>query len=354
MVSMSNGIIEVADDQEETRGPRAGIKLTLAQACIIVQRHLGVQAKSFTYVQRGYNNRTYIITPETSEGTHDPTYVIRVCGKFWTRMKTENEVAAIIYLTKKCPTLPLPTVLGYCTDKDASGVGVEYILMKTLRGRPLDDFWLGELDFAVRKNIMTEIGRYLADFRSLTFSKIGSFQFSETIGNTFGIGIEPKTLRLEDIVIGPGLETKAGPFETYLEFLHATFATEVNYFKQCPFMLEGDVLLPRIEDFIRKVLDPNTTPLPLEAIQPKFVMTHGDFEPRNILVDEKDFTITGLLDWEFSGSFPVDNDWYASFVAFGCNTSEWSIFGEAPVVSDDYPDPKAIAPVREEFVRILD
>lgn len=43
-----------------------------------------------------------------------------------------------------------------------------------------------------------------------------------------------------------------------------------------------------------------------------FVLTHGDFHSTNILVE--DTNITGVIDWECSGSYPAD---------FSCDYPVW-------------------------------
>jgi aminoglycoside phosphotransferase len=59
----------------------------------------------------------------------------------------------------------------------------------------------------------------------------------------------------------------------------------------------------------------------------KFVLTHGDLSPRNILVQGS--TITGIIDWELSGFFPEHVE-YATAIGLNSGMEKWWI----PVLKD--------------------
>ncbi|KAG9498601.1 hypothetical protein J7337_009409 [Fusarium musae] len=52
----------------------------------------------------------------------------------------------------------------------------------------------------------------------------------------------------------------------------------------------------------------------------RFVLTHGDLSPRNIMVDGS--TITGIIDWELSGFYPEYVE-YAVAIGLGPGIEEW-------------------------------
>ncbi|KAF5570578.1 phosphotransferase [Fusarium phyllophilum] len=52
----------------------------------------------------------------------------------------------------------------------------------------------------------------------------------------------------------------------------------------------------------------------------RFVLTHGDLSPRNIMVDGS--TITGIIDWELSGFYPEYVE-YAFAIGIGPGIEEW-------------------------------
>jgi len=61
-------------------------------------------------------------------------------------------------------------------------------------------------------------------------------------------------------------------------------------------------------------------------MNPPIVFFHGDFSLRNMLVEGT--TLTALLDWEWSGAFPVDNDWDDNILADLESSEDVAIFWE--------------------------
>ncbi len=98
------------------------------------------------------------------------------------------------------------------------------------------------------------------------------------------------------------------------------------------------LLIKRIQNFVHIMCNPKSTLFNPEDISNiPFVFTHGDYEPRNFLVDKDTLKITGLLDFEFSGSFPVDDDWFAGMGWMGGSTRGEDVFvGEGMHVEDAY------------------
>jgi hypothetical protein len=85
-----------------------------------------------------------------------------------------------------------------------------------------------------------------------------------------------------------------------------------------------------------------------------FTFHHGDYEARNIMVLEERLEVSGVLDFEFSGSFPIDNDWFDGMGFLGARTAEWRIFDEEPELDDDTPDPDIIEPIRRYSLREIE
>lgn len=341
-VPTANGIIEKSGvDHGEASGPRVGLRLTADQAAFILNKHELIppicSPLTFTYVDRGFNNRTYVVRTEDPKAE----FVIRLTGNCWTRMKTENEVAAISHLSSQTNLAPtLPTILAFSSSKERSGVGSEYIVMSKLRGVPLDEIFLG-LSSMQKKKVLRGIAALLGEMKMLAFSSIGSLQFDDNDASSCGEGFKLVEDRggsvYSRIVVGPGLEAGCGPFQTYLEYLRATCTTELKHLKGCPFLMEEQrddestsmtELIARIEKFVDVMCDPRRTKFGEDVTNVSIVFTHGDFEPRNMLVDEDTLEITGLVDFEFSGAFPEDDDWMAGFQWIGATTSEEEAFGD--------------------------
>lgn len=320
-------------DENETYGPKMGIKLSLNQADLVIKRHFNNQsAKCIHHINRGYNNRIYIVQTTTNQ-----EYILRLSGRFWKSCKTESEVAALLYLKARCQHVPVPTVFGYCTDKDRSGIEAEYILMEKIEGEPLDKIW-PSLASNEQQSIVDQFGRAVAEIQSISFPMIGSFKFKPTSSQMcLGIGVDPSVDIIDPIKvieIGESVEFKVGPFETFLDYFRRTCEMEIQSLKQCSFMKlssDYDLRLERIERFVRGFENVDSIPQGIcrtALTNVPFVFTHGDFEPYNILVDKETMKVTGIFDLEFSGSYPIDNEWFSGFSFLSANTSESMILGD--------------------------
>jgi hypothetical protein len=217
------------EDNIEDR--KAGIDLTLEGATIILERHLQTTCTTLSYLDRGYNNRTYI-----AGGSDGREYVIRVSRRgHWTKSKTEGEVAGILYLALKCPEVPVPKILGFCSNSELSGIGEEYILMEKVPGKPLDEIW-PSLSFEDKSRLTSQLCLIFVKLKSLTFNKLGSFTLVPRISDTHGIGVDLSHFVIEDIEVGPLLEFSVGPFQEYLPYFREVCEREIMELEKCEFM----------------------------------------------------------------------------------------------------------------------
>lgn len=346
------------EGENETFGPKVGIKVSKSQAELIIKRHFPhLSLTNISHINRGYNNRVYNLS--ASDGRE---YILRLSGRFWTRYKTENEVAALVYIKKLCKSIPVPKILGYCTDKEKSGVNAEYILMEKLEGEPLECIW-SDLDSDKKLDMITQVADIVSKIQSLSFSSIGSFQLErESSKSSPKLCINPEA-EINDpekyVTVGKGVEYDGGPFENYLDYFRSTCKTEIHNLKNCSFMTQAEGYaerLKRIENFVGAFENIKSLPvgIPREAVEAvPFVFTHGDFEPRNIMVNKDTNTITGILDWEFAGSYPIDEEWFTGFAFLDCDTTDWRTFNEQrPTMAsnEEHPfDSEMIKLLREDF-----
>ncbi|CAL8118916.1 unnamed protein product [Orchesella dallaii] len=258
-----------------------------------------------------------------------------------------------------CSSIPVPKVYGYCTDREKSGVNAEYILMEKINGEPLKYLWKKMLP-AEKSFILEQLAEIYGKIQKITFSQIGSFQLESSIGDTGGIGLDPQQdIEPEhNLVVGKGIDFHGGPCDTYLEYFKSSAKTEIEFLRTCPFMREAEGYekrLERIENFVAAFNNLESVPESMReaVVDVPFVFTHGDLEPQNILVDEETMKVTGIIDWEFSGASPVDEDWFCSFAFAGSDTSVWRVFNEDPSNGDDCFDQEMLKPLREYFLEQL-
>ncbi|AEO71913.1 a1b06420-3d77-47e5-895c-ec42ad4299af [Thermothielavioides terrestris] len=144
------------------------------------------------------------------------------------------------------------------------------IVSELVRGVPLVDVWM-ELSDAQKSSIKDQLRTQLSKMRSCTQPFIGRVGRQHT-RNIYD--------RLQ--------QTYCGPFDD-----------EKQFDEWCLARLTGG---PLVRWKWKRVLERER-----RASSGRFVLTHGDLTPRNILV--QDGVITGIVDWEYSGFYPE----YAEF-----------------------------------------
>jgi len=335
--------------EETNAGQKLQIPLTIEGASLNLGRHLNTSCIKVNYVDRGFNNLVHIV-----KSGNDKSYVIRLIGprpRFLKKLKTEAEVAGIHYLTQRFPDLPVPKVLGFCSSKELSGINAEYILMEKLPGRSLDVVW-DSMDTKGKCKIATQCGNVLVSMMSPRFDKLGSFALSPKHSASQGLGLDTSTVKAEDITIGRFTELNVGPFPNFLSFFREVCKKKVANLQSSAFMKPQLANLARIEKFIQVMTDVNTTLL-LPEVYTNVPMTfcHGDFHPWNMLVDDHG-NLSGLLDFEFSASMPIDYNWFHGMEFLGANTSARQVFNEQP--NSDFKETfnlAVIAQIRDTFMK---
>ncbi|KAI0143097.1 kinase-like domain-containing protein [Xylariaceae sp. FL1272] len=158
------------------------------------------------------------------------------------------------------------------------------MISEFVEGEPLDQAWDGLSD-EQKSNIKSQLREQLARMRACTQPFIGRVG-NQHVRNVFN--------RLGTTFCGP-------------------WASEEEFDKWC---------LARVSNRLsrwkwQRMLDRNRLVNPS-----KFVLTHGDLSPRNIMV--KGGKITGIVDWETSGFFPEYAE-YAFAMALGHGIENWWI-----------------------------
>ena len=272
----------------ERNGPKYGISFDRAQADTLFRQHVNQTIKTFEYIDTGYNNLIFFIdVNETSE-----RYVLKIGGRYWISIKTEAEVNALMLLAKYT-TIPTPKVIAYSSDR-SNEFGVEWILMTRLPGENMKAI---RETHDLSSNAIKSIARDLADYVSQMHFAIPRF---EKIGALTVNGHVCATL------------DKLGPWTTYEGFIRDRIEEQrATLLKNAVFKgIEKDNA-DAIDQF-KKMPFPSLGNLP-------FVFSHGDLDTQNILIsldDPEAPRITGIVDWEWAGSFPCSEEYFTSYDYF--------------------------------------
>jgi aminoglycoside phosphotransferase (APT) family kinase protein len=269
----------------ERNGPTYGISFTRAQADILIQQYLNKSIISFECIETGYNNLIFFI--DTVESTD--RYVLKIGGRFWNKIKTEAEVKAL-ELIAKYTTIPAPKVLAYSSDRN-NEFGVEWILMTRLPGENMSAVCeTQQLSFNAKKSILRDLADCIAQmhFKIPRFDQIGALTMNGQIGTDLN---------------------QLGPWLTYEQFIRDRVQAEV-------IILNKDVVFAPIKDsMLGSIHQFGKLQLPLFSNLP-FVFSHGDLDSQNILISIDDLEsprITGIVDWEWAGSFPCSEEYFTSY-----------------------------------------
>jgi len=260
--------------------PRSRVSINFETANSIFIKHLHETITSITEIDIGFNSRIYSVQANTGN-----QHILKLCGFISEKLKTENEVACLRLLKSKT-TIPVPTVFHFNSSSDE--IGAEYIIMEKIRGTSLSTLW-DNMSLNDKKNIIEQLVDIIVKMKSLTFPKIGCFAFQ---GN--------------EIIIGACIEHIEGPFGNYVEFISQQFERQVAKLESWQHLQSMHDLIPKLKIFIKEVVSQYDG---LEGMQ--FVMTHGDLDVQNIIVENN--IITGIIDFEFSGSYPEAEEWVTSF-----------------------------------------
>ncbi|GAM90489.1 hypothetical protein ANO11243_085330 [Dothideomycetidae sp. 11243] len=173
--------------------------------------------------------------------------------------------------------IPVPDVYAAFTDLND---GMKYVVMEFIEGETLDAIWPG-LSPAERANVINQIKSYLLELRKLpSHGYIGCIDGTRNWGPLFGF--PRKSLK---------------PFASEQEMGESVMQTIAGVRK-----ITGEPA--RSESFLRIIRS---------TIMPTFqgheiYFTHGDLQPRNIIVTRKsdvpnDLTVT-IIDWESASWAP--------------------------------------------------
>lgn len=272
----------------ERNGPTYGISFTREQADDLIEKYLNKKIKAFECIDTGYNNLIFFIDVDESP----ERYVLKIGGRYWNKIKTEAEVNAL-ELIRKYTTIPVPKVLAYSSDR-MNEYAVEWILMTRLSGENLSHICEKyQLSLNAKKSIIRDLADCISQmhFKIPRFNQIGALTSNGDIGRDLNL---------------------RGPWLTFEKFIHDRVQGETNVLNEDQiFAPIKDFMLDAIEQF-QQLQFPSFNNLP-------FVFSHGDLDYQNILITIDDLEIpriSGIVDWEWAGSFPCSEEYFTSFDYF--------------------------------------
>ncbi|KAI1414097.1 kinase-like domain-containing protein [Hypoxylon sp. FL1857] len=228
-------------------------------------------------------------------------------GQFILRLPSEdallpnqvtNEVAFRRFIATNLPHIPVPHVYDYQATSDFK---TSFIVEEFIDAKPLSEQWMS-LDASQKESLAQKLAAATVDLAQVQFNEIG--------------GLDPIDMSPAPTVEGCKLfKGRAkfhreecypiGPYSTTKEYILAGYEREIYYYTHASRddIDEGLFTDIYVEDFVETLRNNSYSIAATDIADEPFVLAHGDFHGRNILV--RDGQIVAVLDWEFAGSYPL-------------------------------------------------
>ena len=191
------------------------------------------------------------------------------------------EEAANIQQIRQLTMIPIPEVVRVNADNRKI-----YIFMSYIPGRPLEEIW-PLITTDAKDHIATQLKVYMNELRSV--SPPSPAYFGSLESHTC---IDSRTLTRTNIGQNSLISSEAEFNKFIMKDLKTVYHDE--YYNMLLSMMRCDH---------------------------KLVLSHGDFHPRNILVEND--IVVGLIDWEFAGWYPEHWEYLKALVAVGPVVDWW-------------------------------
>jgi len=196
-----------------------------------------------------------------------------------------SEVAIMEFL--KTTAVPSPDIHHYQKDSKSNPVGVSFILMDKLPGKPLN---LNLANSFQRRHLLEQLADIYLELERHPFEKMGSPVNHKSVS----VDIGPYA----QVPLFESPERSLGPFTT----LKTAYTTILH--QQMNLLTSGEVTDLSVENYLSLCWRLEALPLLLSShlsANHQFYLKHYDDKGDHILVDEE-YNITGMIDWEFAST----------------------------------------------------
>ncbi|KAJ7578719.1 hypothetical protein C8J56DRAFT_355276 [Mycena floridula] len=202
--------------------------------------------------------------------------------------RRQSEVATMQYIEEHTK-IPIPHVFEY--SHSHTEIGRPYILMSKVDGVALNTIW-DDLADEKRKKVLEQVVEILLDLSEQRFSQMGAL---------FRRGEDSWEIRSESEISPTGMDTLLYP--NSVSYWTASATEEMNSIFEKNFGAPAKEYTYAQAWFMRSCVPELYD---AQDDQHGFPLCPGDFHSQNIIIDG-DLQITGIIDWEGSGTFPVSS-----------------------------------------------
>ncbi|KIK40673.1 hypothetical protein CY34DRAFT_806970 [Suillus luteus UH-Slu-Lm8-n1] len=258
---------------------------------VIVDRKLG---------EGGYND-VYLISwlSDWDDSTRSKSFALRIPKEdMLLPHQILNEVASISMISVRCPNIPVPKIYASSADGPNPFIAQEFI-----DGEPLSTIWPRYTEME-KHAVAQKIAEIIVDMAETRFSAIGGF--ASPTSSTLGPTVEGSKLFKGRGKFHSNRCYPIGPYKTTKEYILACYDKEIYYYTHAPASdIDSDFFeVTSLEDFVQQLRDKKgQLETSLVAEDEPFVLVHGDFSGRNIIMHGTQ--VQAVIDWEFAGAYPL-------------------------------------------------
>ncbi|KAJ3483629.1 hypothetical protein NLG97_g7262 [Lecanicillium saksenae] len=218
------------------------------------------------------------------------------------RRKLDCEVATLEFIASRT-SIPIPRVHahGYAGAVTPSNpTGKYFIILDYISGDPLSRVLLSDTTNENRDRFYADLADFYSQMRGLEFDAAGALELGADCMFNIAAPVYMDVAAVEQ----RGNESET-PFPATADFDSYTRQRYSLLLRRAADtvleMDRGDVryLVFALQDFEKR-----TQSLLSTCTSRKFVLTHGDLQPSNIILGD-DFSIKGIIDWEWAGTVPT-------------------------------------------------
>ena len=243
--------------------------------------------------------------------------------------KVENEIAVMAYLAQNT-AIPVPKILG--TGKCWVG---PYIVMTFIEGRPLSGYLKDpsksgravlnpRINGLHLKKAYRAMAHILLELSKPTFSRIGAL--SQAGPNTWTVTKRPLTFNMNELAQlanYPLQEFPTHSFEDAADYLESLAIQQLRHLQT----QRNDAITDEIDcqkKYVARCLFRKITRnISTEYRHGPFCLFCDDLRPSNVLVNDINITVTGVIDWEFTYVAPAEFTYTAPWWLLLQNPEDW-------------------------------
>ncbi|KAK3996612.1 kinase-like domain-containing protein [Cladorrhinum sp. PSN332] len=212
------------------------------------------------------------------------------CGDNIVKRRTAHpgnyEVASQNFVERYCPSIPIPHVIDEWENAEREH---HFTLMTAIRGVSLSRAW-ANFSQDQKQQVAADVARHMRTLRQFTSDRMQS--------------VSDKNLGNNCFVPGSDYARRTRLWKTDDDIFDAAFLPVLEY--------QG-ISDERITQ-IRYCMPPCVG---------QFALYHGDLYHGNIMVDPHHGTLTGIIDWEFTGYYPLWFHYARLNWTVGADDKEW-------------------------------